>query len=395
MKQQYKKISCQLLSISESKYYKDIAKESPPLIYDFLQYFSPIYISEQIYKIKSSLKYLKNYKNLDTSIKKNIEYEQQWSDNEKIIPLNNELNLTVKEHETELDVYNRMKKIYDHEENDQNKEIETSIDLKNEENPMLKKLEKDFFDTLFILEYSKLTPEQQDDMFNKILDILKQFEISCKTSILESIKTTKQEDNTGSSTHNEKIESIKTKYFKHYEDLKSNELTLKQKTRKKEKMTTLYKQLSEEVNSSEEAKHILGYEKCALLPIVKKEERQKQKMIDESTYVMDQFHSENFLYMREKIKEDFTRLSNSYKAFLNTYKIDDAFDQIWKLTFDQWAEELGYIPYCEEEYHIYPREFYLFEIKGNLQIEHRYLLRYYHFIRNECFNILLKIHNRA
>lgn len=141
MKQQYKTISCQLLSISESKVDKDIAKESPPLIYDFLQYFSPIYISEQMYKIKSSLKYLKNYKNVDTSIEENIENEQQWSYNEKIIPLNNELNLTIKEHETELDVYNRMRKIYDHEENDQNKEVETSIDLKNEENPMLKKLE--------------------------------------------------------------------------------------------------------------------------------------------------------------------------------------------------------------------------------------------------------------
>lgn len=160
-------------------------------------------------------------------------------------------------------------------------------------------------------------------------------------------------------------------------------------------MTTLYKQLSEKVNSHEEAQQILGYEKCAILPMIKKEERLKQKIIDESSYVMDQFHSENFLYMREKIKKDFTRLSKYHKIALDTYSLDEAFNQVWRFTFDQWSQELGAIPYCEEESHIYPREFYLFEIKGNLRIEHKYLLRYYQFIRNECFNILAKVHQLA
>lgn len=149
------------------------------------------------------------------------------------------------------------------------------------------------------------------------------------------------------------------RYLRHYEDIQSKGLTKQQETRKKEKMTTLYKQLSEEVKFPEDAKCILGYEQCAILPIIKKEERQKQKDLDKSSYVMDLFYSENFIYMREKIKEDFTRISNSDKIFLNTYSIDEAFEQIWRLTFDQWAEELGYLPYCEEEYHMYPREFYL------------------------------------
>lgn len=111
IERKYKKISCSLLNISESKYNKDMVKEAPPLIYNFLHYFSPTYIKKLMNKIESSKKYLKNCQKYDIFIDENTKYEQQ-SEDEKIIQLNNELNLTIKENESELDVYNRMKKFH-------------------------------------------------------------------------------------------------------------------------------------------------------------------------------------------------------------------------------------------------------------------------------------------
>lgn len=187
IEQKYKKISCLLLNISESKYNKDMAKESPPLIYDFLRYFTPTYIQEEIDRIKSSLKYIQKIKKSETFIEENTD-DKQWSDDEKIIPLNDELNLTLKENESELDVYNRMKKIYASEKNNLKNDTNEYTDQKSEENLAIERLQEDFLNGILMLEHSNLTPKQQEDKFDEIKGIVDQLK-KLYTSSIQSIGT--------------------------------------------------------------------------------------------------------------------------------------------------------------------------------------------------------------